>query len=143
MTEKVTDINKQIMGYGEKLNILVGKDDAGKDLIMEYHFTPVPLKDIPALEVLLDGFFSTTESDEGWTEESIMGCCELIHMSTKKMHPELTVETINEQFTLSGIAKAVKIVMDVNDFLSEMESLKKQSNQMTVMSSMVEAKNKK
>ena len=140
--ENVVDTNKKILGYGEKLSILIGSEN-GKEVIVEYHFTPVPLKEIPELEKLLDGFFDATESDEGWTEDSIKGCCELIRMSIKKMHPGVKIETIEEHFTLSGIAKAVKIVMDINDFLSEMEALKKQSAEVTVMSSMTNSKSQK
>lgn len=127
MAKENENENSDILGYGKILKVLVGSKD-GEPIIQNYHFTPVSLKDMPELNNLLDKFFKIADGiGDQWDKSALESSASIIQMSTKKMHPDLSVDQILEQFTLTGIAKAVSIVMDVNDFLSSMEALKNQS----------------
>lgn len=129
-TEK---INKEILGYGSKLDILIGSDD-GEEKIVQYHFTPVALKDIGELTKLLDEFFVVAEKG-AWGDKTIDISAKIIKLSIKKMHPEITLDEIKEQFTLAGIGRAISTVMDINDFLSEMEGIKQMGQKVQMASS--------
>lgn len=126
---------KEILGYGEELEVLVGVDkDTGEDDIRKYHFSPAPLKKIPALMKLLNAFFKASEKND-WNEDVIQKCSKVLKLSLEKMHPKITTEEIENNFTLGALAKGISIVMDINDFLSQMQVMTQkmgmQQNQMT------------
>ncbi len=130
MSELKQDMH-ELVGGGQVLRFVVGsqKGEGGKreQIIEEYHFTPVALKDIPKLQDKLNGFFETSEKG-AWNEEALKNAGELIVLSLKRMHDGITVEQVLEKFSLGGLAKAVRIAMDVNDFLSEMGEISKGLN---------------
>jgi len=118
----INDIN-DILGYGKELKVLIGiKDDGITKDIRTLHFTPVSIEDIPHLMQKLNGFFNNTDFTK-WTNENKEDAADIIFMSVKRMHPEITKEFVKIHFGLGIIAKAVKIVMDVNDFLSEVRAM--------------------
>ncbi len=116
-----TKVN-QILGYGKVLEVLTGADSNNNPIIKKYHFTPAPLFEIPSLMQKLDSFFKNTEQGE-WNEQSMNECAELIKISLIKMHPDITIETIKRDFTLGGMAKAIRTVVDVSDFLAEVQEM--------------------
>ena len=122
MLENEKQIN-DILGYGEKLKVLVGIDkDTGEDILKEYHFTPVALKKIPALMKMLNVFFKSSGKSD-WNEETIEKSAKILKMSLEKMHPDIKSDEIINSFSLGSLAKGISIVMDVNDFLSQMQAM--------------------
>jgi len=114
---------KDILGYGEELEVLIGVDsDTGEKKFKIYHFTPVPLKLIPNLMKSLDVFFKASEKNE-WSEAVIDKSASIIKMSLIKMHPNIDNDEIKSNFGLGALAKGISIVMDVNDFLSQMQKM--------------------
>jgi hypothetical protein len=119
-TEK--EVN-EILGFGEELEVLVGVDkDTKEKLTKKYHFSPVPLKKIPALMNLLNAFFLASEKND-WNEDIIKKCSKMLKMSLEKMHPDISDEEIENNFSLGALAKGISIVMDINDFLSQMQKM--------------------
>lgn len=130
----MTDMEQQtnnILGYGEELEILIGVNkETGEKIIKKYHFTPVALAKIPPLMEKLDSFFQASEN-RGWNEAVIKDCAEILKMSLVKMQPEITIKEITENFGLGSLAKGISIVMDVNDFLSQMQVMTQKVQTMT------------
>ncbi len=120
ITEK--EVN-EILGFGEELNVLIGVDkDTKEKNIKKYHFSPVSLKKIPALMNMLNVFFEAS-GNNNWNEDVIEKCSKILKLSLEKMHPDITLEEIKENFSLGALAKGISIVMDVNDFLSQMQAM--------------------
>jgi hypothetical protein len=127
-----------ILGYGKKVQVMIPgeeKDGVVQEKTLELHFTPVSLKDMPELQKLLAEFMGSAETNE-WNKEAIHSSARIIQLSLKKMHPKITEEEISDMFTLGGLARAVRIVMDVNDFLKEMGEMK----EMTTIATMAKKK---
>jgi hypothetical protein len=117
-----------------------------KPLIETYHMCPVSLKDLPKLQENLNAFFQQAQSNQGtgginsqlgvggeWTPEKISAGGKIISLSLSKMHPEITEDIAVEKFGLGGLAKAVKIAMDINNFLSEMGEIQTASTKVRMM----------
>ncbi|MHA2363872.1 MAG: hypothetical protein ACXAC7_07930 [Candidatus Hodarchaeales archaeon] len=125
--EMEKDLSK-ILGYGVEIEVAVGKD-GDKVKIEKYHMCPVALRDIPALQKSLNVFMNASQSaepgKETWKESTVKEAANVVVLSLKKMHPEVTVDDVLDKFGLGGLAKAVKVAMDVNNFLSEMGEIKK------------------
>lgn len=115
-------INK-IMGYGQKLEVLIGKNSNGEDLLETYHFTPVSLEKIPDLSKKINLFLEKTQNGNFNDVGVLNTAAEIIKISLNKMHPNITIKEIKEKFSLGALAKAVKIIMDTNDFLTEMQAM--------------------
>lgn len=113
---------KDILGFGKEMSVLVGLTKDGKQDIKKFHFTPAPLEEIPNLMTKLNVFFEGADMTK-WTPENTQNGAEILLISLKRMHPELTVDEIKKTFSLGVMAKAVRIVMDVNDFLSELQEM--------------------
>lgn len=125
-----------LLGYGKKFSVVVGFDpETKKEKIEEFHMSPVSLKDLPELQESLNSFFNATSGTSGnvWTDETIKQAGNVIVLSLKRMHPEITLDEVLEKFGLGGLAKAVKIAMDLNNFLSEMGEIKKSVGTMETM----------
>lgn len=118
--KEIQEIN-EILGYGQELKVLVGVKDGKKDIQL-FHFTPIPIAEIPVLMKKLDIFFQNSDFTK-WTPENQKNAAEIVLASLKRMHPEMTIDYVNEHFSLGIMAKAIKIVMDVNDFLSEVQAM--------------------
>lgn len=119
----------QILGFGEEMEVLIGIDkDTNQKNIKKYHFAPVPIKKIPTLMTLLNVFFKASESND-WSDEVVEKCAKILKMSLEKMHPEITLEEISANFSLGALAKGISIVMDINDFLSQMQVMTQKMNQ--------------
>jgi len=145
MVDKVEDINiNQILGYGEILNILVGAYAAdegvhkkGEPKIERYHITPVSIKENNKLITAVNKFFEHADSItdiKSPNDEAYQYGIEIIFLSTRKMHPDLTKEQIGEKFGLLGIAKATKIAMELNNFLAEVKGMVKQAEDLDMES---------
>jgi len=121
-----------ILGYGKKMKIFVSKNGDGKEVeesSIELHFTPVSLKELPTLQKKLEEW-SDASGKGAFNKQAITVAAEIIRMSLKKMHSDYTTEMILETFTYGGLAKAITIVVDLNDFLSDMGELSKLVSQM-------------
>ena len=124
MSEELNDI----LGYGKVVKVMVGKNGKdGKPDIQEFHFTPVSIKDMPELEKLLKEFFESMDGKNVGDQKAMEKAAKIIEMSMRKMHPDVKHDKIMEMFSLGAIAKVIKIVMDVNDFLTEMGEIKEMS----------------
>ena len=64
-------------------------------------------------------FFDATQK-KAWNKDSLDQAANVIVLSLKRMHPDIEKDEVLEKFSLGGLAKAVKIAMDINNFLSEM-----------------------
>jgi hypothetical protein len=126
----------EILGFGKVLNIFCGIDDEGNNIVRKVHITPVPLRDLPKAEKLVNTFLSvqdelsrvnevTSENDKVTPEERYdilseklyNAGSELIMLSSRKVHPDLDKEEIMSFFPLSAVAEAIDIILDINDFL--------------------------
>jgi hypothetical protein len=119
--------NKDILGYGKKLKVFIGKKkiddkDTDEDEYKEYHFCPVPLSDIPELTKSLDAF-GRTANNKSWSQDALKSIAKIIQLSLKKAHGEIPIETILKEFDFGSLAKSVKIAINLNDFLSEMQAI--------------------
>lgn len=116
----------QILGYGRVLEVLIGTDDDGKEITKKYHMTPVSLKDIPVLVQNVDKFMNDfgKEDEQPFAGDSMDAIGDAIVMSLKRMHPNITKEEVLENFSLGMIGAAVEIILDMNDFLSQMTTVK-------------------
>lgn len=119
-----------ILGYGKELKVLVGIKENGEKDIRTFHFTPVAISQIPILMNKLNHFFTNSDMMK-WTEADKENSAEIVHMSITRMHPDITKEFISNHFGLGIIAKSIKIVMDVNDFLSEVQEMNKTMEEAT------------
>ncbi len=122
--EKIQEIN-DILGFGQKIKMLVGADADGKEIIKTYHITPVSVSEMPIIMEKLGKFFDNADVTK-WTKENSDNAAEIILMSVKKMHPDVTLETVSKDFSLGTLARAVKVVMDINDFFTEMQQMNNQ-----------------
>lgn len=120
-TDEIKEIN-DILGYGQELRVLVGVKEDGQKDIKSFHFTPVSLAEIPILMGKLDKFFVNTDFTK-WNDNDKNNAAEIVLTSLKRMHPDMTIEYVKEHFGLGIMARAIKIVMDVNDFLSEVQAM--------------------
>lgn len=121
LSEQKTDI-KNILGYGEKLRVFDGQDDDGNDKFIEYHFCPASISDLPDMIEAINDFGSIT-ANNSFTKEGMAAACKVLQISLKKAHGEIPVETLMEQIGLGGLAKAIRIALSLNDFLSEMQAI--------------------
>lgn len=130
MSEELNDI----LGYGKKVKVMIGREDGdnGEPKIQEFHFTPVSIKDMPELEKLLQEFFNSMDGKKIGDQKSMEKAAKIIEMSMRKMHPDIKHTEIMEMFTLGAIAKVIKVVMDVNDFLAEMGEIKELSEKFQI-----------
>lgn len=115
---------KNILGYGEKLSILVGKyskdeglHKAGDDMIKEYHVCPVSISQLGELYEYLNIFMANPNME---SKETIEAAIKIIKLSLAKMHPDITEDEIVNNFGQVSIAKVVEIASEINDFLSLM-----------------------
>lgn len=125
MNNGKNDITKEInniLGYGKEIEVLFGLNEDGSKDIKKIHITPAPLSKLPKLYELID---KVTSIEDFTSEEYIANACLLIKMATERMHPELTVEVIGEKFGLASMMKVIRVVADVNDFLSEARETEK------------------
>lgn len=120
MSDLQKDID-QIIGYGKKIKVLIGKDKDGNDNIEEFHITPISLDKIPEFMKRLEAVMNASNFN---TDEAIVKLSELIKMSMTKMHPNISAEEIANKLGLGGMAEVVNIIVDINDFFSKMEKLK-------------------
>lgn len=119
------DISQEInniLGYGKEIEVLFGISDDGSKDIRKIHITPAPLSKLPELYKLID---KVTSIEDFTSDEYIKNACSLIRIATERMHPELTVEVIGEKFGLAAMMKVIRVVADVNDFLSEARETEK------------------
>lgn len=121
LDKQIEEIN-DILGYGRQLKVLIGIGEDGKQIVKTYHFTPVSLEEIPTSMKRLNDFFNNADMTK-WTEKDSDNGAEIIMSSLKRMHPEITKDEIKKVFSLGIMAKAIRIVMDVNDFLSEVQEM--------------------
>lgn len=129
MSEELNDI----LGYGKKVKVMIGKNGESEEPeIKEFHFTPVSIKDMPELEKLLQEFFNSMDGKKVGDQKSMEKAAKIIEMSMRKMHPDIKHDKIMEMFTLGAIAKVIKVVMDVNDFLVEMGEIKELSEKFQI-----------
>ena len=112
----------ELLGYGKKLKVFIGVDKEGKEVVEEFHFCPVPLRLIPTLSAKLDEFLKAANKGS-FNESSVKVAAEIIKLSIQKVHPDVSLERVLEVFTLGTLARGIKIVMDVNDFFTEMQAL--------------------
>jgi len=130
-----TDVIKKVLGYGAKIEFLIGMKDDGTEDIRTFHLTPSPMRDIPHLEELVNIFFDEAAASEidvakptgatEWKKEMLDASAEIVHLALKKMHPDMTQEKCLEIFTLGVLSAAVELVMDVNDFFTGLEKMTK------------------
>jgi len=113
---------KNILGYGQKLKVFIGKNEKNEDEFKEYHFCPVSLSDIPDLTKSLNEFGKTAKN-KNWTKESLETVAKIIQLSLKRAHGEIQIDTLLNEFDFGSLAKAVRIAINVNDFLSEMQTI--------------------
>jgi predicted glycosyltransferase len=121
----------EILGWGQELDILIGVKEDGKPDVKRFHFTPVSLSDLPKLMTNINKF-SESASNGNFSEESVNVAAEIIHMSTKRMHPDWTIEMLKDKFGLVGLAKSIKCIMDINDFLTEMQGINQVMTKVTM-----------
>ncbi len=121
LNEEKKEVN-DILGFGQELKVLVGVKENGEKDIQSFHFTPVSIAEIPFLMEKLNKFFSNTDFTK-WNDEDKKNVAEIVFTSLKRMHKEITIEYVQEHFGLGIMARAIKIVMDVNDFLSEVQAM--------------------
>lgn len=122
-TDEIKEIN-DILGYGKELKVLIGLKEDGQKDIRIFHFTPVSIEEIPFLMQKLNKFFDNSDFMK-WTEQDKDNAAEIVHVSIKRMHPDISKDFVKANFGLGIIAKSIKIVMDVNDFLSEVQEMNK------------------
>lgn len=123
LNNQKSDISK-ILGYGEKLKVFNGKNKDGDDTVIVYHFCPVTLSDLPNMIEALNTFGSVSESKSFSDSLALESAAKIIQLSLKKAHGEISIQDILNQFSLSDLAKAIKISLSLNDFLSEMQTIK-------------------
>jgi hypothetical protein len=129
--EIVSEEVKNILGYGQVIEMLVGIDEeTGKTKIEKFHFTPAPLSKISELFGLID---KISEIDDFTSKEFVDNGANLVKLSIERMHPKVTIEDIKNTFGLVGIMKSIKVVADINDFLSEVREINKLSKDITKM----------
>lgn len=119
--DEIKEIN-DILGFGQELKVLVGVKEDGQKDIKSFHFTPVSLSEIPILMGKLDKFFANTDFTK-WNDADKTNASEIVFTSLKRMHPEISIEYVKEHFGLGILARSIKIVLDVNDFLSEVQAM--------------------
>lgn len=133
------DIQKEvgeIMGAGKVIPTLIGIEEDGETpKIKKYHITPVSLSKLGELGKLLDDFFESTNEEKnnstGLGDDFIAKGVAVVKMSLLKMHPNIEDKEIMENFGLEGIAKAIKIIMGVNEFTKEVGEMQAQMEKMT------------
>lgn len=127
------DSINNIMGYGKVIKVLTGlyqEDDEkhgikkGDKKIETFHMTPSSLINIPKtinkLEVFLDNAGNIGD------EKAMDAASDLIVESLKKMHPNITKREVKEKFGLVGLVSAIKYVLEINDFLSQIRQIQDQ-----------------
>jgi hypothetical protein len=120
--ENDAQVLNDILGYGKEIELLKGIDkETNKKVIKKYHLAPVSLAKMPKLTTLLNKFFDG--DDDEFSDERINIAGEILKLSLEKMHPDITVEEILDSFTLGTLSKGIRYVVDLNDFLSEMQKL--------------------
>lgn len=144
---------KKILGYGEVLQLLTGRwdsDDAnhkkGDPKIEKFHITPVSIKNTDDLISEINDFFGNVESVMDFQNKSAMSNGEnikhqkaytaginIIFLSTRKMHPELTKDEIKDKFNILAIAKCVQISLELNNFLTVIGEMMKMAKETETM----------
>lgn len=120
---KMKDQFNDVLGYGKIVKVDTGdKEKFPEDGIAELHFTPVPLKMMPELLEAINNF-SQKAGAGNWDKPAIDSSIEIIHLSLQKYHKDITKDEIGEWFDLGGLAHVVRIAIDMNRFLEEMETV--------------------
>ena len=96
-----------------------------------FKIKPCSMKDIPILVGLLSGldeefkkFGNDANGAIASADSKVLNLmAEVIKMGIKKDHPELTVDLIQEKFSINDFPIAYQKVLDVNDFLSKMRKI--------------------
>jgi hypothetical protein len=119
---------KEILRIGNKIQVLWGtKQDADGnniDDIREIHITEASLRDLPELTECLNKFGeSGSESTNMFSNEQIDYAAKIIKISTRKMHPELTIDNIKDYFSLTELADAISAVLEINKFFQKMQAI--------------------
>lgn len=134
---EVEESAHNIMGYGKIINVLFGtkKKSDSEEVeadVRAIHLTPVGMKDVSTVQKNITELINEVKLGN-WSEAAIQKATDIIYMSTRRMHPELTKEQIMDHFSLSILGKALTIVLDINHFLSQMQQLQKTQQQVIPM----------
>jgi len=118
---------------------IMGLDGPGEKFISKrkktYRILPSPLEDFPTLIEKLNEFncLEVNKADGKSIDHQrkrMQVMAEIIFFGLKETHKDITVEQVKKEFTLSDFPKALKIIMDLNDFFAEMKGIKLQSDMM-------------
>ncbi len=85
------------------------------------------IAELPKLQRLMQEFDKINidmESEDVIDNESFEIMAKIIHMGLKEHHPDVSIKTIRESFSLAALPVAINVMMDLNDFLSGMKGIK-------------------
>lgn len=112
-----------VLGHGKIVKVDTGdKEKFAPDGIAELHFTPVVLNKMPELIDAINNF-SKKAGSGSWDKDAINSSLDIIHLSLQKYHKDIAKEEIGEWFDIGGLAYVVRIAIDMNRFLEEMEQV--------------------
>lgn len=135
MNQDVSKDVKKILGYGEKIEVFVGVEEVRKENSDEvekkekfeiFHVCPTPLEYLGELGEAIEAFSS---QDNLYSPETKDSAIKIIQYSLIKAHGMLDAGELSKKFDLHSALKMTKIAISVNDFLAEMEEIKKMNQE--------------
>lgn len=110
-----------------ELYAIIGETRSIKVKGRKWKLSACSIAELPKLQKLMVDFNKIdvdTDSDDIISNESFEIMAKIIHMGLKEQHPDITIKTIRENFSLAALPVAISVMMDLNDFLSGMKGIK-------------------
>lgn len=109
----------------DDLDVIVGEIKKVKVCGKIYSISPTKFGELKKLGKLI----SQLDEDEAVEDNEIIAdrqvnlMCEIVHMGLKNEHPDMTIEKVKKEFTLLSFPPIYKIMLELNDFFSEMKDM--------------------
>ena len=136
-------MNDQSINDMTDIDVIIGEAKKIKVRGKIYHLSASPVSDLPKLINKIEEFEridATTVTDE----KALRIMAETIFLGLKEHQKEITVEEIQENFPLSAFPILINIMLDINDFLSNMGKMRQTtSNLKNLADSSLELREKK
>ena len=116
-------MNENVKDDGSVITAIVGESKKIKIKDEIYTISACPVAELPLLQKKL-GQLERIQSGDEINEETLKVMAEIAVMGLKEHHPDMTVEKIMKKFSLGAFPVIIRIMLDLNDFLSGMQELR-------------------
>ena len=122
------DNDKELLD--DDIDLIIGEVKKVKVRGRVYKVSAASISELKLLGKLIGKIHDIDLDVSGKEEELIpyelkVTMAKIIKMGIKRDHPDITIEEIMDEFPLSSFPVIFKIMLDLNDFLSEMEGVKR------------------